>query len=72
MKYSGKTISAIRKGSWKLLQNSPFDSLELYNLDLDPQEKNNLINSEREVYNELNKLLMNQIQQGGSIPWQRK
>ena len=50
MKYSGKTISAIRKGSWKLLQNSPFDSLELYNLDLDPQEKNNLINSEREVY----------------------
>ena len=67
MKYSGKTISAIRKGSWKLLQNSPFDSLELYNLDLDPQEKNNLINSEREVYNELNKLLMNQIQQGGSL-----
>tara|TARA_B100000575_G_scaffold40837_1_gene28408 strand:+ start:8977 stop:10320 length:1344 start_codon:yes stop_codon:yes gene_type:complete len=72
MKYSGKTISAIRKGNWKLLQNSPFDSLELYNLDLDPKEKNNLINSEREVYSELNKLLMNQIQDGGSIPWQRK
>ena len=70
-KYSGKTISAIRKGNWKLLHNSPFDSLELYNLNLDPMENNNLINSEKEIYNDLNKLLMNQIQQGGKIPWQK-
>ena len=70
-KYSGKTISAIRKGNWKLLHNSPFDSLELYNLNLDPMENNNLINSEKEIYNDLNKLLMNQIQQAGKIPWQK-
>jgi len=71
IKYSGKTISAIRKGDWKLLHNSPFDSLELYNLNLDPMENNNLINLEKEIYNDLNKLLMNQIQQGGKIPWQQ-
>ena len=34
-------------------------------------ENNNLINSEKEIYNDLNKLLMNQIQQGGKIPWQK-
>ena len=34
--YGGKTIDAIRRGDWKLLQDSPFAPLELYNLADDP------------------------------------
>ena len=45
---------------------------ELYNLIDDPLEKNNLIEIETAVYKELNSLLMNRIQIGGKIPWQKK
>jgi arylsulfatase A-like enzyme len=69
-KYGGKTINAIRKGKWKLLQNNPKDDYELYNLESDPYEKNNLIDSEQKIYDQLNKLLMKQIQSSGKIPWQ--
>ena len=70
-KYGGKTINALRKGDWKLLQNSPYESYELYNLLDDPLEKNNLIEIQTDIYNELNSLLMDQIQIGGTIPWQK-
>tara|TARA_B100001093_G_C26757217_1_gene983988 strand:+ start:51 stop:1391 length:1341 start_codon:yes stop_codon:yes gene_type:complete len=69
-KYGGKTINAIRKGKWKLLQNNPKDDYELFNLESDPYEKNNLIDSEQKIYDQLNKLLMKQIQSSGKIPWQ--
>ncbi len=70
-RYGGQSIYALRKGDWKLLQNSPYEGYELYNLAKDPLEKNNLINEEPEKYKELNKLLMQHIQQGGQVPWQR-
>ncbi len=70
-RYGGQPIYAIRKGNWKLLQNSPYEGYELYNLDLDPMEQNNLIEEEPEKYQELNALLMAHIQEGGRVPWQR-
>ena len=71
-RYGGQSIYAVRKGDWKLLQNSPYEPYELYNLLQDPQEENNLMDSEEEKYRELNKLMMQHIQQGGQVPWQRK
>ena len=69
-KYGGKTINAIRKGKWKLLQNDPQGKYELYDLESDPFELNNLVDSEPNIYDQLNKLLMKQIQSAGKIPWQ--
>jgi arylsulfatase A-like enzyme len=69
--YGGKAYHALRMGDWKLLQNSPYQPMELYNLKNDPKEENDLIKTESEVYKKMNSLLMKQIQEGGKTPWQK-
>ena len=68
--YGGKTIEAFRRGDWKLLQDSPFAPLELYDLKSDPKETTDLAAKERQMFNQLSAGLRKQIQQGGQIPWQ--
>lgn len=70
-RYAGLTINAVRRGDWKLLQNSPFAPLELYHLKDDPAEKNNLAKSHPKKFRELSAALRVQVQRGGAVPWQR-
>lgn len=70
-RYGGKTIEAVIHGDWKLLQNSPFQPQELYNLKADPREQNNLIKENRKMYRQLAAELRKEIQRYGSVPWQR-
>ena len=70
-RYGGKTIEAVRSSDWKLLQNSPFAPLELYNLKDDPLESNNLADTNRKVFNKMSALLRAEIQRYGSVPWQK-
>jgi arylsulfatase A-like enzyme len=69
--YGGKTIEAFRRGDWKLLQDSPFAPLELYDLKSDPQEASDLATKRRDIFSELGAALRRQIQRGGSTPWQK-
>ena len=69
-RYAGLTINAMQRGPWKLLQNSPFESLELYNLVDDPREENDLAAKQRKKFQELSAALRLQIQRGGAVPWQ--
>ncbi|WP_145224040.1 sulfatase family protein [Gimesia algae] len=70
-RYGGKTIEAVRSGQWKLLQNSPFEPLELYDLKADPLEQKNLAESNRKKFNQLSVLLRAEIQRYGTVPWQK-
>ena len=68
--YGGKTIDALRRGDWKLLQDNPFKPLELYDLKSDPKEANDLSTKNRGIFKELSAALQQQIQRAGSVPWQ--
>lgn len=69
--YGGKTIDAFRRSGWKLLQDSPFSPLELYDLNSDPGEETNLAHTNGKIFEELSAALREQIQRGGSTPWQK-
>ena len=47
-RYMGKTVWAVRKGDWKLLQNSPMQPFELYNLSLRTHGSNTIWRSRTE------------------------
>ena len=68
--HGGKTVDAFRRGPWKLIQDSPFAPLELFNLQSDPAETNNLAAKEPKIFSELSAALRKEIQRGGSVPWQ--
>lgn len=69
-RYGGLTTNALIRGDWKLLQNSPFEPLELYNLQDDPREQRDLARTNVKKFNELSQVLRLQIQRGGAVPWQ--
>lgn len=64
------TIYAIRRGDWKLLQPHPETEFELYNLNDDPLEQNNLAETHPETFNELHAALMAQLERYNKVPWQ--
>lgn len=70
-RYGGETIEAVISGNMKLLHNSPYEPLELYDLYHDPLEQRNLINWNPKEYMALHQLLVEQIKKGGSVPWQK-
>lgn len=71
MRYGGLTIQAVRLGDWKMLQNSPFEPRELYNLETDPYEEINVAEDYPEKLQELNALMMQHLQKAGAVPWQK-
>jgi len=68
--YGGRAWYAARFGDFKLVQNSPFEPLQLYNLKDDPQEQNPL-DRKHPMYDKLFTALRNHIIKAGAVPWQK-
>jgi arylsulfatase A-like enzyme len=68
--YFGLTSQALRRGDWKLVHNTPFSPLELYDLKDDPREEHDLAAARPRVRNELARRLQYHVQLGGSVPWE--
>ena len=68
--YGGRAYYAARYGDFKLLQNTPFEPLLLYNLKDDPQEKTPL-DRKHPMYNKLFSALQAHITESGAIPYQK-
>jgi arylsulfatase A-like enzyme len=71
-RFGGKSCEALICGGWKLVQNSPFRPFELYHLEADPQETNDLahVPEHRKTFDSLAAALGGHIQRGGAVPWQ--
>ena len=70
--FLGMAIEAVIDGDWKLVHNSPFGPLELFNLRDDPGETHNLTSRERKKLDELSRLLQRHVQAAGGVPWQKR
>ena len=70
-RFFGQCQHAIRRGDIKLLHNSPFESLELYNLSNDPLETTDSAQTERALFKEMRQLFQAETQKAGSVPWQQ-
>jgi arylsulfatase A-like enzyme len=68
--YGGKSYEAIIRGDWKLMQNSPYDPIQLFNLKDDPHEQNDLFVKNQKIARELQTALRFHIQRGGATPWE--
>jgi len=69
-RYAGQAFYAVRRGGWKLLQNTPFEPLKLYNLADDPHEEKPL-DEKHEQYRILFSELQKHIIRTGAVAWQK-
>jgi arylsulfatase A-like enzyme len=68
--YGGLCYYAARKGAYKLLQNTPFEAFQLFNIEVDPLETKPLdVNLEQ--FKELKFGLSQHIRKSGAIPWEK-
>ena len=70
-RYQGRTYYAIRRGPWKLLQNTAFEPMQLVNLAKDPREESPTTPNSK-IGNELTRALMDHLMKAGKTPWQRE
>ena len=69
-RHQGRCYYAIRQGEWKLLQNNPFEPMQLINLRDDPAEQRPLPASHPQARNLITRLMAH-IQKTGNKSWQK-
>lgn len=68
-RYKGQAYYAVRKGPWKILQNTSTEPFELYNIKNDPTEMNSVTNNVKKL-RELENVLREHVRNTGFVRWQ--
>ena len=69
-RYSGLCYYAARQGQYKLLQNTPFEPMQLFNLETDPKEQIPLMVTS-DKFKDLRYRVSQHIREAGKVPWQK-
>ncbi len=70
MRYGGKAYYASRFKNYKLLQNTPWEPLQFFNIQSDVQEQNPIPDKQSSDFINLFNGMMEHIRLSGAIPWQ--
>ncbi|MEN8115493.1 MAG: sulfatase-like hydrolase/transferase [Bacteroidota bacterium] len=68
--YGGLCYYAVRYGQYKLVQNTPFEPMQLFNMETDPKEQIPL-SPDSQKFKEMRNRLSQHIREAGKIPWQK-
>ena len=68
--YGGLCYYATRQGEYKLLQNTPFEPLQLFNIENDPGEQI-LLDDFSKKFKNMKYIQSQHIREAGKIPWQK-
>ena len=68
--YGGLCYYAERQGGYKLVQNTPYEQLQLFNVESDPREEFPL-GADLKQFRDLKDGLAQHIRKSGAIPWQK-
>ena len=70
-KYAGLTIQAVLHGNYKLVQDLPTKQLELFDLQSDPGESEDLSKKMPKKFREMVSRMQRHVQRGGQVSWQQ-
>lgn len=70
--YGGQAYYAARYKDLKILQNTPYEPIENFDLKEDYREERALSNDTNETFQELRRALREHIRKTGQVPWQKK
>ena len=71
--YGGMAYYATRNGNFKIVQNSPWEPIQFFNLATDPAEQNPLDRDKefQHIYRQLFRNQTQHIRRSGAVPWQK-
>jgi len=69
-KYGGQAYYAARYQDFKILQNSPYELIQLFNIEHDEYEENPINPSDIDFFQQIQFQLQEHIRKAGAIPWQ--
>ena len=73
LRYGGMAYYAARLGKYKILQNTPWEPIQFFDITADPVEQKPLDTTKdfRDIYRQLFQSQMEHIRQAGAVPWQK-
>lgn len=69
MQYGGSIYYSVRYKNYKILQNTPWEEMQFFNLEADPFEKNPLSKNGVPEYQKLFSQLTKHVSISGAVPW---